>query len=125
VHWETTVFANAGLVANDTAGLGYTGFAYIDKEVKVLALAGPNGTSYGPPAAATYESVASATYPLARVFYFNFNKTPNKPIDPVLRELLRFLLSRQGQALIVKQGVLCPLRASQATTSWELVQAAP
>jgi phosphate transport system substrate-binding protein len=122
VHWETTVFKTAGLVANDTAGIGYTGFAYIDSGVKVLALA-PNSTAS--PVPGTYEKVAKAEYPLSRVFYFNLNKAPGKAWDPVLKELLLFVLSKERQQLILDQGVFLPLREFQQKSSLDRIASAP
>ncbi len=122
VHWETTVFKTASLVANDTAAIGYTGFAYIDAPVKVLALA-PNSTATA--VAGTYEMVAKAEYPLSRVFYFNMNKKPGAPFDPVLEQFLKFVLSKEGQQKILDQGVFLPLRSGQQKDSLDMIAAAP
>ncbi|MBL8628435.1 MAG: hypothetical protein JNM81_02325, partial [Rhodospirillaceae bacterium] len=65
----------------------------------------------------TYEAVASTEYPLSRVVYLNTNKKPNAPLDPALAEFLRFILSRDGQAVVRDHGIFLPLRAHQANTS--------
>lgn len=116
VHWDEKVFDVAKGVANDPYALGYTGTAYVDAPVKMISLAQHTGD---PAYAPTYENVASAQYPLSRVAYFNMNRDPNKPMDPVLREFTRFLLSKQGQQIITKQGVFLPLREFQAGASRE------
>lgn len=37
---------------------------------------------------------------------------PGIPVDPKLREFLRFILSRQGQQILAKHGTYLPLPAS-------------
>ena len=111
LNWAEVVFPIAKSVANDPYALGYTGMAYLDAPVKPLALAADEGAPSYPP---TYEAVASAQYPLSRLIYFNVNKTPGKPLPPAIEEFLKFILSREGQALVLKEGVFLPLRAPQA-----------
>ena len=41
--------------------------------------------------------------------YFYLDRVPGQPIDPKLKEFLRFVLSRQGQAAIAKDGKYLPL----------------
>jgi phosphate transport system substrate-binding protein len=122
VHWDSTVFQIAREVARDPLALGYTGLAYVDEPVKLLALSAHAGDPVHP---ATYEEVALASYPLSRMTYLNLNKRPGTPLDPVLAELARFILSRQGQQVVREQGVFLPLRTPQATTSTLLLNAAP
>jgi len=114
VHWEKTVFNIAKDVANDPYALGYTGNAYVDAPVKMISLSQHTG---GPAYAPTYENVASAVYPLSRFVYFNLNRNPNAPMDPVLREFIRFVISKQGQQVIRNQGIYVPLRGFQADAS--------
>ncbi|MGH9524252.1 MAG: PstS family phosphate ABC transporter substrate-binding protein [Terriglobales bacterium] len=116
-HFDKVVFPIASEVANDPYGLGYAGMAYLDAPVKVLALQTPqNGAAVAP----TYENVATARYPLSRLIYFNTNRQPGKPLNPVLDEFLKFILSREGQQLVVRQGIFLPLRAEQAQQAREL-----
>jgi phosphate transport system substrate-binding protein len=106
-------------VSADRYGIGYGGVAYIDAGVKVLALAEKEGGPAYPP---TYENVVRAVYPLSRVMYLNLNKAPGKPLNPALAEFLRFVLSRQGQELVVKESVFIPLRAGQVDASRRLFE---
>jgi phosphate transport system substrate-binding protein len=111
LNFAEVVFPIADEVAKDPYALGYTGMAYVDAPVKTLALgADANGPFYPP----SYEAVASAQYPLSRLVYFNVNKTPGKPLPPAIEEFLKFVTSRDGQALVLKEGVFLPLRARQA-----------
>ncbi len=52
----------------------------------------------------------SGKYPLSRYLYVYINKDPKKPIDPLTREFLKFVLSKEGQEIVVKDGFL-PLTA--------------
>lgn len=122
VHWEKTVFNIAKDVKEDPYAIGYTGMAYIDQPVKVLSLSrDANGPAYAP----TYENVASAAYPLSRLTYLNVNKRPGKQLDPVIEELTRFILSKQGQQTVGRQQAFLPLRSEQATTSLKALDNAP
>ena len=42
---------------------------------------------------------------------------PGKPVTLVLAELLRFILSREGQRVILDQAIFLPLRETQASVS--------
>ena len=118
LNFAEVVFPIAKSVASDPYALGYTGMAYVDAPVKALALAATDAGPFYPP---TYEAVATARYPLSRLVYFNVNKTPGKPLPPAVTEFLKFVLSRQGQALVLKEGVFLPLRAEQAQSARSLL----
>jgi phosphate transport system substrate-binding protein len=122
VHWEKTVFNIAKDVANDPYAIGYTGMAYVDQPVKVIALSNHAGD---PVYAPTYDNVAAATYPLSRVTYLNMNKQPGKPLNPVLEELTRFILSERGQTIVSNQRIYMPLRGTQETASLNQLNSAP
>lgn len=113
-HFAETIFPVVDRVGEDRYAIGYTAKAYIRGPVKILAVAENDA---GPYHKASYEEVALATYPLSRVFYVDVNKAPGKPLDPVLGEFVRFLLSKEGQAIILKQAVFIPLRSEQVEKS--------
>jgi phosphate transport system substrate-binding protein len=95
-------------VTEDRAGIGYSGIGYKTSGVKALALATKDGAAYFP---ATAEAVYAGQYPLARFLYVYVNKAPNRSLDPLIDQFLTFVLSRQGQEVVVKDGYL-PLPAS-------------
>jgi phosphate transport system substrate-binding protein len=118
INFDKVVFPVAGRVAQDRYGIGYSGIAYIDAGVKIIALgATANGPFYPP----TYENVAKADYPLCRLVFLNLNKAPGKPINPALDEFLRFIVSREGQQIVLQQAIYIPLRAGQASGSRALL----
>jgi phosphate transport system substrate-binding protein len=55
------------------------------------------------------------------VTFFNANKPSGKPLPAALAEFVRFIVSREGQAVVREQAIFLPLRASQVTVSRTLV----
>jgi len=95
-------------VTEDLNGIGYSGIGYKTSGVKTLALAkSAGGEYYG----TDPETVLSGKYPLSRYLYLYINKAPNKPLDPLVREFITFVLSQAGQETVVKDGYL-PISAS-------------
>ena len=114
ISFADTVFPISPAVAKDRLAIGYAGLAYVGDGVKLLRLVATDG---GTPVAPGYEEVASAEYPLSRLVFVNVNKAPGKPLPPALAEFIRFILSRDGQKIILEQAVFLPLRAPQAGSS--------
>jgi phosphate transport system substrate-binding protein len=118
IHFEKVVFPMARHMAEDRYGIGYSGVAYLDAPVKVIALSEAPDKPYQP---ATYEAVALATYPLSRLTFFNTNTAPGRPLDPALDEFVRFVLSREGQQVILDHARYIPLRGFQAEAARALL----
>ena len=118
IRFEKVVFPMAKHVAEDRYGIAYSGVAYIDQPVKMIPVSDGAGKDYVP---ATYEAVALASYPLARLTFFNVNKAPGKPLPPALEEFLRFVLSREGQQVVLDHARYIPLRAFQAEAARALL----
>ena len=116
INYEKVVFPMAGRVAADRFAIGYSGIAYLDAGVKVISIVTPTGAVVAP----TYENVVLASYPLSRLTFFNVNKAPGKPLDPALEEFLRFILSREGQQVVLDHASYIPLRAGQAQAARSL-----
>jgi phosphate transport system substrate-binding protein len=119
INFDKVVFPIAGRVAADRYGIGYSGLAYLDAGVKVLPLSLHNG---GPVYAPSYENVSRAFYPLSRVLYLNVNRAPGKSLNLAVEEFLRFILSREGQQLVLDEALFLPLRASQVENSRALLR---
>jgi phosphate transport system substrate-binding protein len=118
ISFEKVVFPMAKHMAEDRYGIGYSGVAYFDSPVKVIALSEGKGNAYEP---ATYEAVALAAYPLSRLTFFNLNKAPGKPLDPAMEEFLKFVLSREGQQVVLDHARYIPLRGNQVRESRALL----
>jgi phosphate transport system substrate-binding protein len=43
------------------------------------------------------EATFSANYPIARYLYVYLNKKPNEQLDPLRREFIKYILSKDGQ----------------------------
>jgi phosphate transport system substrate-binding protein len=110
INYEKVVFPMAKRIAEDRYAIGYSGVAYFDAPIKVIPVSEDKGKPFEPP---TYEAVALATYPLSRLTFFNTNKAPGKPLNPALDEFLRFVLSREGQQIVLDHARYIPLRGNQ------------
>jgi phosphate transport system substrate-binding protein len=98
-------------VANDLGGIGYSGIGYKTSGVKALALAEATGKALQEP---TLENALSGAYPLARFLYIYVNKKPNEPMDKLVHEFVKFVNSKEGQEIVVKDGYY-PMPAAVAT----------
>ncbi|HZZ92165.1 MAG TPA: substrate-binding domain-containing protein [Usitatibacter sp.] len=58
------------------------------------------------------ESFQDRSYPLVRNIYIYLNRKPGTAVDPKLREFLRYILSREGQEIVAKEGSYLPLPAA-------------
>ena len=87
-------------VASSLNGVGYSGIGYITSGVKALSIAADGGDAV----AATKANAASGEYALARYLYVYVNKKPGQPLSPIEREFLTLVLSKEGQAIVQKDG---------------------
>ncbi len=94
-------------VTEDRFGIGYSGIGYKTSGVKAVPLADKEGSAYSD---GSYDDVRSGKYPLNRFLFVYINRGPGKPLDPLTREFVKFILSREGQEVVVKDGYL-PLSA--------------
>ena len=88
-------------VANDRGAVGYSGIGYKTADVRVVPLAKKAGEPY---ADASFDNALKGTYPLGRALYIYVNKKPNEPLPPLVAEFIKFVLSREGQEIVVKDG---------------------
>ena len=64
------------------------------------------------------ENAYTGEYPLARFLYLAVNKDPRQALDPMRAEFLKYVLSKQGQLQVIKDGDL-PLTAEMAAAARE------
>jgi phosphate transport system substrate-binding protein len=97
-------------LSKDKYGIGWAAQLHIKDypNVKALALAANEGGPYVP---MTAQTVANRTYPLIRDAYVYVNRAPGRPMDPKVKEFLRFVLSREGQQIIADTDMYYPLTA--------------
>lgn len=93
-------------VTEDRYGIGYSGIGYRTSGVKVVSLAETTAFSDG-----SYADVVAGKYPLNRFLFIYINRAPGKPLDPLVKEFIKFVLSKEGQEVVVKDGYL-PLTAA-------------
>lgn len=96
-------------ISSDIYGIGYSGIGYRTSGVKVLALGESEDSIFEP----SYENCLTQDYPLGRFLYVYANKPPVERIDALTKEFLKFVLSKDGQEIVVKDGYF-PLTADYA-----------
>lgn len=96
-------------VASDKFGIGYSGIGYKTADVRAVPLA-VEGDDF---VAAEPANAYSGEYPLARFLYLYVNHKPGTELDPLRREFIRYIFSKQGQQDVVKDGYY-PVPASIA-----------
>ena len=89
-------------ITEDIYSIGYSGIGYKTSGVKAIQLAKKAGDCAPPDLA----NVVSGKYPLGRYLLLYVNKAPNKPLDPLRKEFLLYILSKEGQEIVVKDGYL-------------------
>ena len=97
-------------VTEDRFGMGYSGIGYKTSGVKVVPLSDKDA---GPFSDGNYDDVKSGKYPLNRFLFIYINRAPGKPLDPLVKEFAKFIYSKEGQEVVVKDGYL-PLPAEIA-----------
>ena len=93
-------------LSHDRYGIAVSNLRYMDPDVKPLALAEREGKPYYP---ATKETLIEQKYPFSRIIPAVVDRPPGGEIDPKVREFLRYILSREGQEDVVRDGRYLPL----------------
>jgi phosphate transport system substrate-binding protein len=104
-------------ISADQYGIGYSGIGYVTSSVRALPLSEkPNGKLVE----ANYENCLSGDYPLARFLFVYVNKKPGAPLDTLTAEFLKFIASKEGQEIVVKDGYF-PIPAKVAAEDQALL----
>ncbi|MBM4266781.1 MAG: PstS family phosphate ABC transporter substrate-binding protein [Deltaproteobacteria bacterium] len=90
-------------ITEDMNAIGYSGIGYRTSGVKSLLIAAKEGQPF---ASTDPEEVLAGKYPLARFLYLYVNRAPGKPLDPLVEQFVRFVMSHEGQEVVVKDGYL-------------------
>ena len=115
-------------LAQDRYGIAYAAASYANPAVKAIAIAAGSSNNFVSPSRAT---VQDRSYPLTRTAYIYFTidtetgDVANPPVDPKIKEFLRYVLSREGQQDVVGEGDYLPLTPVLANEQWALVEHPP
>ena len=105
-------------VTVDRFAMGYSGIGYTTAGVRAVPLAEKEGAKCYE---ADPEHAYSGAYPLARFLYVYINKAPGKALDPLSREFVKLIVSKEGQEVVIKDGYF-PIPASIAKEELNKVQ---
>jgi len=101
-------------VENELGAVGYSGIGYKTSGVRALPIADKAGAIEP-----NQDNAESFKYPITRYLYIYINVNPNSGPEPIVREFIRFVLSKSGQQNTAKDGYY-PLPAKQAASYLEL-----
>lgn len=87
-------------IGADPYAIGYSGIGYKTSGVRALPISGDDGKFYE----ANYDNSLSGDYPLARFLLVYVNKKPGQPLDKLTLEFIKFVLTKEGQAIVEKDG---------------------
>jgi phosphate transport system substrate-binding protein len=102
----------------DRFAMGYSGIGYATAGVRAVPLAEKEG---GKCVEAEADNAYAGTYPLARFLYVYINKAPGKALDPLTREFVKLMVSKEGQEAVIKDGYF-PIPANIAKEELSKVQ---
>jgi phosphate transport system substrate-binding protein len=98
-------------LAKDRFGIAASNIRFPHPDVKPLAI---SWTSTGPYVQASDATLIDRSYPLGRIIPAFIDRKPGVSMEPVLREFLRFILSREGQLALIEESDYLPLSSKSA-----------
>jgi phosphate transport system substrate-binding protein len=87
----------------------------------VLPVAAKDGGPYIP---YTLDTLQNRTYPLYDRIFAYTDREQGKPMNPAVLEFLRFVLSQEGQAEVMRDGKYLPLNADVANAQLKKLEEA-
>jgi phosphate transport system substrate-binding protein len=102
----------------DRFAMGYSGIGYVTAGVRAVPLAEKAGADCFE---ATAANAYDGKYALARFLYIYTNRNPSGQPDPLIREFVRYIYSKQGQEVVIKDGYF-PIPAPIAVEDARKVQ---
>lgn len=88
-------------IGADPYAIGYSGIGYKTSGVRAVPLSSQDGGEFFD---ANYENALSGDYPLARFLILYVNKKPDQPLDKLTLEFLKYVLTKEGQQVVEKDG---------------------
>jgi len=108
-------------VGNEKFAIGYSGIGYKTADVRAIPLAKDKFSKMIEPVA---ENAYTGEYPLARFLWLSVNYKPGSSLDPLRAEFIKYVFSKQGQEVVIKDGYF-PVNASVARKALEKVGITP
>jgi phosphate transport system substrate-binding protein len=90
----------------DRFGIAFSSLVYLSPTIKPLALGLQTGMPYFGP---TKRNVFQRKYRLTRTISIFINRAPGASMEPKVKEFLRYILSREGQEAVARDGGYLPL----------------
>jgi phosphate transport system substrate-binding protein len=108
-------------LAKDPYGIVYCagGNAWLTPQIKSIALSVKTGD---PAYELTLENVRERKYPMYADVFFYIDRDPQKPVDPKVKEFLRYILSSEGQTQVMRDGKYLPLTAETVRAQLKLLE---
>ena len=102
-------------IGSEKFAIGYSGIVYKTADVRAVPLRTSESTRAVVPSMdnsiPNMDNGYRARYPLSRYLYVYVNKAPNRALDPLRLEFLKFVLSYEGQEDVLRDGyVPLPLK---------------
>lgn len=88
-------------VGGDLYAIGYSGIGYKTSGVRAVPLASEDGGEFFE---AEYQNCLSGDYPLSRFLILYVNKKPGEALDKLTLEFLKYVLTKEGQQVVEKDG---------------------
>ena len=108
-------------LANDPYGIAFADLAAVGNSTNLKALP-VAATDQGPWVEPTLETSRDRSYPLYGESYLYINRKPGQPVDPKVREFITYVLSREGQNEVQRDGKFLPLTATVAAAQRQKLQ---
>jgi phosphate transport system substrate-binding protein len=93
-------------LAADRYGIAISNVRYAVPGVKTVALARQPGE---PAVQADQATLIAQQFPLVRIIPAFIDRAPGQPVEPAVREFLRFMLSREGQQALIEETNYLPI----------------
>ena len=100
-------------LARDPDGIAFAPVVPGNERDKPVALSVTDDGVFYP---LTSQTIVARTYPLTRVITVAADRKPGQPLEPKIREFLRYILSREGQEAVAGDRAYLPLSAECAQT---------
>lgn len=88
-------------LAQDRGGAAFASWVFRDFEIKALAV---RADDRSPAVRPGIQTAWTREYPLARPLWIYFQRPVDRPLDPLRREFLSYVLSRRGQGVLLREG---------------------